>query len=86
MHVKNMIIEFKLQKVKHLYTIKEYRNKFLKMLVLLKQIIVTVLERHEALVTSLENTKDLFTILLVVIFQAQEYKRFVIVETMVEFH
>ncbi|XP_027905830.1 uncharacterized protein LOC114165389 [Vigna unguiculata] len=75
MKVLNLIKEFEVQRMKESETIKEYSNKLLgiankiKLLGkefsdsrLVEKILVTVPERYEASIASLENTKDLSTI------------------------
>jgi len=91
MQVLNLMREFKLQKMKDYETIKEYSNKLLgianKIRLLGKdftdskiaeKILVTVSERYEASIASLENTKDLSKITLAEVLhalQAQEQRR-----------
>ncbi|XP_047150826.1 uncharacterized protein LOC124822806 [Vigna umbellata] len=90
MQVLNLMREFELQRMKESDTIKEYLDKFLgianKIKVLesnfidskiVEKILVTVPERYEASIASLENTKDISKITLVEVihaFQAQEQR------------
>jgi len=89
--VLNLIRKFEMQRMKESETIKEYSNKLLgiankiKLLGkefpdsrLVEKILVTVPERYETFITSLENTKDLSTITLTEVIhalQAQEQRR-----------
>jgi len=91
MKVLNLIREFEMQRMKESETIKEYSNKLLgiankiKLLGkefpdsrLVEKILVTVPERYEASIASLENTKDLSTITFTEVIhalQAQEQRR-----------
>jgi len=91
MKVLNLIREFEMQRMKESETIKEYSNKLLgiankiKLLGkefsdsrLVEKILVTVPERYEAFIASLENTKDLSTITFTEVMhalQAQEQRR-----------
>ncbi|XP_017438417.1 uncharacterized protein LOC108344493 [Vigna angularis] len=91
MQVLNLMREFELQRMKESDTIKEYSDKLLgiaKKIKLLEsnftdsriveKILVTVPERYEAYIASLENTKDISKITLVEVihaFQAQEQRR-----------
>jgi len=91
MKVLNLIREFEMQRMKESETIKEYSNKLLdiankiKLLGkefpdsrLVEKILVTVPERYEASIASLENTKDLSTITfteVIHVLQAQEQRR-----------
>ncbi|KAH0716787.1 hypothetical protein KY285_012818 [Solanum tuberosum] len=88
MQVLNLVRVFELQRMKDSGTIKEYTNRLLNIAnhdILLgstfndsrivEKILVTVTERFEASITTLENTKDLSSITLTEIlsvFQAQE--------------
>ena len=77
MHVLNLIKEFELQKVKEFETIKDYSYRLLSIANkvrllgsklndsrIVEKILVKVPERYEAIVTILENTKDLSKISL----------------------
>ena len=77
MHVLNLIKEFELQKVKEFETIKDYSYRLLSIANkvrllgsklndsrIVEKILVTMPERYEAIVTILENTKDLSKISL----------------------
>ena len=77
MQVLNLIHDFELQKMKETETIKEYSDRLLSIANCVKllgssqedsriveKILVTVLERFEATITTLENTKDLSKITL----------------------
>ena len=91
MQVLNLMREFELQKMKESETIKEYSDKLLgianKVRLLggsfvdsriVEKILVTVPERYEASIASLENAKDLSKITLAEVlhaFQAQEQRR-----------
>nr|KYP52898.1 hypothetical protein KK1_025097 [Cajanus cajan] len=91
MQVLNLMREFELQRMKESETIKEYSDKLLgianKVRLLgsdfadsriVKKILVTVPERYEASIASLENTKDLSKITLAEVLhalQAQEQRR-----------
>ncbi|XP_057432817.1 uncharacterized protein LOC130725621 [Lotus japonicus] len=88
MQVLNLVREFEMQKMKESETIKEYANKLLSIANkvrllgvefsdsrIVQKILVTVPEKFEASLTSLENTKDLSKITLaelVSAMQAQE--------------
>ncbi|XP_060178245.1 uncharacterized protein LOC132608198 [Lycium barbarum] len=88
MQVLNLVREFELQRMKESETIKEYSDQLLnianrvKLLgstftnsMIVEKILVTVPERFEATITTLENTKDLSKITLaelLSVFQAQE--------------
>lgn len=91
MQVMNLIREFELQKMKESETIKEYSDKLLGIVNkvrllgtvftdsrIVEKILVTVPERYEASITTLENTKDLSKITLAELLnalQAQEQRR-----------
>jgi len=91
MKVLNLIREFEMQRMKESETIKEYSNKLLgiahkiKLLgkefpnsKLVEKILMTVLERFEASIASLEYTKDLSTITFTKVIhalQAQKQRR-----------
>ncbi|KAH1107112.1 hypothetical protein J1N35_010880 [Gossypium stocksii] len=75
--VLNLIREFELQRMKELETIKEYSNRLFEIVNkvrllgtkllefrIVEKILVTMLERYEASITTLENTKDLSKISL----------------------
>jgi len=77
MQTLNLVREFEMQKMKEFETIKKYANKLLRIankvkLVssnifnsrIVEKILVTVPERFEATITSLENTKDLSKLIL----------------------
>ena len=77
MQVLNLIREFELQKIKEFETIKDYSDRLLSIANkvrllgsklndsrIVEKILVTVPERYEAIVTILENTKDLSKISL----------------------
>ena len=77
MQVLNLIRDFELQKMKVNESIKEYSNKLLNIANrvrllesslpdsrIIEKIVITVPERFEASLTTLENTKDLFEITL----------------------
>ncbi|XP_016570866.1 uncharacterized protein LOC107868721 [Capsicum annuum] len=88
MKVMNLVREFELQRMKECETIKEYSDGLLNLANcirllgstfndsrIVKKILVTVLERFEATIKTLENTKDLSKITLaehLSVFQAQE--------------
>ena len=72
MQAPNLVREFEMQKMKEFETIKEYANKLLSIANkvrllgsefpdsrIVEKILVTVPERFEATITTLENTKDL---------------------------
>ena len=91
MQILNLIRQFELQKMKDSETIKEYSNRLLSIANkvrllgsefldsrLVQKILVTVPERFEATISSLENTKDLSKISLAELMhalQAQEQRR-----------
>ena len=77
MKVLNLIRDFELQKMKELKTIKEYSERLLNIANrvrllgsefkdsrIVEKILVTIPERFEATITTLENTKDLSKITL----------------------
>ena len=77
MQVLNLIREFELQKIKESETIKDYSDRLLSIANkvrllgsklndsrIVEKILVTMPERYEAIVTILENTKDLSKISL----------------------
>jgi len=83
MRVLNLRREFELQRMKESETIKEYSNKLLGIgskikllgsdfadLRIIKKILLTVPERYEASIASLENTKDLSKITLAEVLHA----------------
>jgi len=88
MQALNLVREFEMQKMKESETIKEYANKLLSIANkvrllgsnffdsrIFEKILVTVPERFEATITSLENTKDMSKLTLaelVNVLQAQE--------------
>ena len=88
MQALNLVREFEMQKMKESETIKEYANKLLSIANkvrllgseffdsrIVEKILVTVPERFEATITSLENTKDLSKLTLAELvnaLQAQE--------------
>ncbi|XP_027929810.1 uncharacterized protein LOC114186017 [Vigna unguiculata] len=100
MQVMNLVREFEMQKMKESETIKEYANKLLgianKIRLLgskfsdsriVQKILVTVPEKFEASITTLENTKDLSNITLVELLsamQAQEQRSKMRDEVLVE--
>ncbi|XP_006591597.1 uncharacterized protein [Glycine max] len=99
MQVLNLRREFELQRMEELETIKEYSNKLLgiakiKLLgsdfadsIIVEKILVTVPERYEASIASLENTKDLSKITLAEVLhalQAQEQQRLMRQDRVVE--
>ena len=100
MQVLNLRREFELQRMKESETIKEYSNKLLgiankiKLLGsdfadsrIVEKILVTVPERYEASIASLENTKDLSKITLAEVLhalQAQEQRRLMRQDRVVE--
>ena len=91
MQALNLVREFEMQKMKESETIKEYANKLLSIANkvrlfgsnffdsrIVEKILVTVPERFETTITSMENTKDLFKLTfteLVNALQAQEKRR-----------
>ena len=83
MQVLNLMREFELQKMKESETIKEYSDKLLGIVNkvrllgtnfldcrIIEKILVTVPERYEASITTLENTKDLSKITLAKVLHA----------------
>jgi len=100
MQVLNLVREFELQKMKDSETIKEYTDRLLNITNhvrllgsifndsrIVEKILVTVPERFEATITTLENTKDLSSITLTELlsaFQAQEQGRVTRQEEVVE--
>ncbi|XP_070039164.1 uncharacterized protein [Nicotiana tomentosiformis] len=75
MQVLNLIREFELQKMKESEIVKEYSDRLLN---IANKILVTVPERYEATITTLENTKDLSQISLAELLnslKAQEQRR-----------
>jgi len=100
MQVLNLMREFELQKMKESETIKEYSDKLLSIANkvrllgtgfadsrIVEKILVTVPERYEASLASLENTKDLCKITLAEVIhalQAQEQRRAMRQEGVVE--
>ena len=100
MQVLNLIRDFELQKMKESETIKEYSDKLISIANkvrllgsdlpnsrIIEKILVTVLEKFEATITTLENTKDLFKITLARLlnaFQTQEQRRVIRQEGVVE--
>ncbi|XP_049399763.1 uncharacterized protein LOC125863810 [Solanum stenotomum] len=91
LQVLNLIRDFELQKIKESKTIKEYSDRLMiianrvrllgsefKYSCIVEKILVTVPERFEATITTLENTKDLSKITLAKLLnslQAQEQRR-----------
>ena len=91
MQALNLIREFEMQKMKESKTIEEYANKLLSIANkirlfgsnffdsrIVEKILVTIPERFETAITSLENTKDLSKLTLtefVNVLQAQEQGR-----------
>ncbi|XP_047335750.1 uncharacterized protein LOC124939309 [Impatiens glandulifera] len=100
MQVLNLIREFKMVKMKDSETIKEYSNRLLTIINkvrllgiefpdsrLVQKVLVTISERFEATISSLENTKYLSKVSLIEIlsaFQAQEQRRLMRNEGFVE--
>jgi len=100
MQVLNMMREFELQKMKESETIKEYSNRLLGIVNkvrllgtnfldcrIIEKILVTVPERYEASITTLESTKDLSKITLAEVLhalQAQEQRRLMRQDQVVE--
>ncbi|XP_020262999.1 uncharacterized protein LOC109838978 [Asparagus officinalis] len=100
MHILNLIREFELQKMKDSETVKEYSDKLLSIAKkvrllgsefpdsrIVQKILVTVSERFEATISSLENTKDLSKVSLAELLnalQAQEQRRLLRSEGFVE--
>lgn len=91
MQVLNLLREFEMQRMKDSETIKEYSNRLLSIANkvrllgteftdsrIVEKILVTILERYEASINTLENTKDLSKITLAGVLhalQAQEQRR-----------
>lgn len=91
MQVLNLVREFEMQRMKESETVKEYSDRLLNIVNkvrlfgsnfddtrIIQKILVTVPERFEATITSLENTKDLSKIGLAELIhtlQAQEQRR-----------
>ncbi|XP_027937573.1 uncharacterized protein LOC114192150 [Vigna unguiculata] len=100
MQVLNLMREFELQKMKESETIKEYSDRLLAIVNkvrllgtnfldcrIIEKILVTVPERYEASITTLENTKDLSKITLAEVLhalQAQEQRRLMRQDQVVE--
>ena len=100
MQVLNLIQDFELQKIKETESIKEYSNRLLNIanrvrllgsslpdLRIVEKILVTLLGRFEASITTLENTKDLSEITLAELLnalQAQEQRRLMREEKTIE--
>lgn len=100
MQVLNLIREFELQKMKESETIKEYSNKLLSIVNnvrllgtdfsdsrIVQKILVTIPEKFETTISSLENSKDLSSITLAELLnalQAQEQRRLMRQERTVE--
>lgn len=100
MRVLNLIREFELQEMKEIELIKEYSDRLLdianrirllgsafKDSRIVEKILVTVPEKYEASISTLENTKDLIAITLAEIInalQAQEQRRVMRHDTIVE--
>ncbi|XP_020591671.1 uncharacterized protein LOC110032391 [Phalaenopsis equestris] len=100
MQVLNLVRDFELQKMKETKTIKEYSNRllnianrvkllgsFLEDSTIVQKIPVTMLERFEATITTLENMKDLLKIALtehLSALQAQEQRHVMREEIIVE--
>ncbi|KZV25305.1 hypothetical protein F511_07437 [Dorcoceras hygrometricum] len=100
MQVLNLIREFELQRMKDSETIKEYSDRLLSIANkvrlleseftdsrIVEKILVTVPERYEATITTLENTKDLSKISLAGLLnalQAQEQRRLMRADTTIE--
>ena len=100
MQVLNLVREFEMHKMKESETIKEYANKLLTIVNkvrllgyefsdsrIVQKIIVTILERFDATISSLEITKDLSKVTLAELLnalQAQEQRRLMRVEGVVE--
>ncbi|KAF3656548.1 Histone-lysine N-methyltransferase ATXR2 [Capsicum annuum] len=100
MKMLNLIREFELQKMKESEAVKEYSGRLLGIINkvrllgtkfkdsrIIEKILVAVPERYEALITTLENTKDLSKIILAELLntlQAQEQKRLMRQDGMVE--
>ncbi|XP_022974377.1 uncharacterized protein LOC111473032 [Cucurbita maxima] len=91
MKVLNLIRDFELQKMKESELVKKCSNRFLSIANkvrllgsmlndsrIIENLLVTILEKFEATITTLENTKDLSKISLIVllnVLQAQEQRR-----------
>lgn len=91
MQILNLIREFEIQKIKETETIREYSNKLLSIVNkvrllgkdfsderIVENILVSIPERYESKISSLEETKDLSTISLAELvnaMQAQEQRR-----------
>ncbi|XP_021616607.1 uncharacterized protein LOC110617913 [Manihot esculenta] len=100
MQVLNLVREFEMQRMKESETVKEYSDRLLNIVNkvrlfgsdfddtrIIQKILVTVPERFEATITSLENTKDLSKIGLAELIhalQAQEQRRLLRSEGFVE--
>ena len=100
MHVLNLMREFELQRMKESETVKDYTNKLLGIANKIRLLggdfadsriveffLVTVPERYEASIVSLENTKDLSKITLAEVvhaLQAQEQRRLMREDRVVE--
>ncbi|XP_040946148.1 uncharacterized protein [Gossypium hirsutum] len=100
MQVLNLIREFELQRMKESETIKEYQDRLYEIANkvrllgtkfpdsrIVEKILVTVLERYEASITTLENTKDMSKLSLAELMnslQAQEQRRLMRQEQIVE--
>ena len=100
MKILNLIREFELQKLKDLETAKEYSDKLISIAKkvrllgyefpdsrLIQKILVTILERFEATISSLENSKDLSRVSLAEVLNAlhvQEQRRLMRSEGYVE--
>jgi len=96
----NLIREFEMQKMKESETIEEYTNKLISIAnkvrllgselsdsTIVQKILVTIPERFEATITSLENTKDMSKLTLAVLvnaIQAHEQRRVTRSEGLVE--
>ncbi|KZV44135.1 hypothetical protein F511_26414, partial [Dorcoceras hygrometricum] len=88
MHVLNLIREYELQRMKDSETIKEYSDRFLSIANkarlleseftdsrIVEKILVTIPERYEATITTLENIKDLSKISLAGLLNALQAQR-----------
>lgn len=100
MQVLNLIREFEMQRMKESETIKEYSDRLLSIVNkvrllgtefpdtrMVQKILVTVPERFESTISSLENSRDLSNITLAELLyalQAQEQRRFMREEGMIE--
>ena len=96
----NLIREFEMQKMNESETIEEYTNKLISIAnkvrllgselsdsTIVQKILVTIPERFEATITSLENTKDMSKLTLAVLvnaIQAHEQRRVIRSEGLVE--